>query len=240
MRPAIFCLAAASAFLFLQACVGGNAVYGTDPGLTISEESSLPPPRAVDMTATKRPYLVGPYDKLKVDVFGIEEMSNREIQADAAGNISFPLAGVIEAGGHTPHEIAAMIADRLRTNYVRDPQVSVNLVETLSQNVTVDGQVEQPGIFPVIGDMTLLRAVARAGGTTEYARKENVVVFRTVDGQRYAGLYNLEGIRRGNYPDPAIYPNDIVVVGESAATRRLDRILQIVPLITSPLVLLLR
>jgi len=239
MRPLHRFLFVAAILTTLPACAD-RAVYGMDPALTVTQESELPAPGAGDMTAASRPYFVGPYDKLRVDVFGVEELSNREVQADAAGRISFPLVGTVEAGGRTPGEIADVISERLRGNYIRDPQVSVNLIETLSQNVTVDGEVEQPGIFPVVGDMTLLRAVARAGGTTEYARQKNVVVFRTIEGQRYAGLYNLEGIRRGNYADPAIYPNDIVVVGESAATRRFERILQVIPLITSPAVLLLR
>jgi polysaccharide export outer membrane protein len=225
--------------LTLQACVS-SGTYGGDPGISVAQDTALPVPAARDVTASVRPYLVGPFDKLKIDVFGVEELSNREVQTDASGHVAFPLVGTVDAAGRTPEEIARIIADRLRGKYVRDPQVSVNLIETLSQVVTVDGQVQKPGIYPVVGDMSLLRAIASAQGTTEYARTNNVVVFRTVAGQRYAGLYNLDGIRRGNYPDPAIYANDVVVVGESTALRRFDRFLQIVPLITSPLVLLLR
>lgn len=206
----------------------------------MTRDTELPMPSAADMTAERRAYLVGPFDKLKIDVFGIEELSNREVQTDAAGQISFPLAGTIDAAGRTPQEVARLIEERLRDRFIRDPQVSVNLSETLSQVVTVDGEVEQPGVYPVMGDMSLIRAVATAGGTEEYAQTKDVIVFRTVNGQRYAGLYNLEGIRRGNYPDPEIYANDVIVVGESSARRAFDRILQIVPLITSPAVLLLR
>lgn len=223
----------------LQACAS-TVAYGEDPNISVAQEATLPAPSAQDMTAAGRPYLVGPFDKLKIDVFGIEELSDREVQTDAAGQISFPLVGTIDAAGRTPGEVAQLIEAQLRDNFVRDPQVSVNLVETVSQVLTVDGQVAKPGVYPVMGNMSLLRAVATAGGTTEYARTKSVVVFRTVNGQRYAGFYNLEGIRRGNYPDPEIYANDVVVVDDSATLRRFDRILQVVPLITSPLVLLLR
>lgn len=231
-------LFAALSCALLQACASQN--YGEDSNLIVAHTNDLPQPSAADFTGERRAYLVGPLDRLKVDVFGVEALSKMEIQVDASGGILIPLAGPIQAGGRTPAEVAEMIAARLRGNYVRDPQVAVNLVETVSQTVAVDGEVETPGIYPALGDMTLLRAIATAGGTTEFARKENVVIFRTVGGQRFAGLYNLEGIRRGNYPDPDVYPNDVIVVDDSSSLRRFERLLQITPLLTSPLVLLLR
>ena len=229
----------ALSMVVLHACAP-RLTYGEAPNVEAVEGGSLPPPKAENVTASTREFLVGPLDKVTIDVFGVEELSNREVQVDAAGDVSFPLVGTVDVAGRSPREIARLIEDRLRGEYIRDPQVSVNVLETVSQVLTVDGQVEEPGLYPVMGEMTLLQAVATAGGTTEYARSENVVVFRNVGEQRYAGLYNLEGIRRGNYPDPEIFPSDVVVVGESAALRRLDRVLQVVPLITSPLVLLLR
>jgi polysaccharide biosynthesis/export protein len=132
------------------------------------------------------------------------------------------------------------LARRLAGNYVRDPQVTVNLEETVSQVVTVDGQVTRPGLYPVIGRMTLMRAVANAGGTAEFARLDDVVVFRTVAGQRYAALYNLRAIRRGVYADPEIFANDIVVVGDSQARRIFRDILQAAPLITTPIIALVQ
>src|SRR3989337_674171 len=69
----------------LQGCASTDT-FGTDPGITVTQETGLPTPDAADVTAAKRPYLVGPFDKLKIDVFGIEELSGREVQTDAAGN----------------------------------------------------------------------------------------------------------------------------------------------------------
>ena len=87
--------------------------------------------------------------------------------------------------------------------------------------------------------MTLMRAVARAKGLGEMASRRNVVVFRTVGDQKYAALYDLNAIRHGAYPDPDIYANDVVVVGESAA-RRLIQIASAGAAALSPVVLLLR
>jgi polysaccharide biosynthesis/export protein len=213
---------------------------GTASDVTVVQQGALPEPMRVDLFEQNRPYLIGPFDKLTIDVFGIEELSTKEVQTDAGGRISFPLAGIMEAAGKTPSELEVEIEDRLRGQYVRDPQVTVNLKETVSQVITVDGQVREPGLYPVIGKMTLMRAVATAKGTAEFAKLDDVVIFRTVNGQKLAALYNLKAIRRGVYNDPEVFANDVVVVGDSAARRLFKDALQLVPLITTPLVVALQ
>lgn len=215
-------------------------MYGVDPQISMVPAGSLPAPTTADFATLERPYLIGPYDRLIIDVFGIEHLSDKEVQTDASGRISFPLAGTVEAAGLTPRQVEEELERRLKTAYIRDPQVTVNLKETVSQVVTVDGQVKEPGLYPVIGRMTLMRAVATAKGTSEFAKLDDVVIFREVSGQRYAALYNLKAIRQGNYPDPEIYANDVVVVGDSSARRLFKDFLQIVPLLTTPLVIALQ
>lgn len=207
------------------------------PGIAVVSGSELPPPQRTDLIAQDRPYLIGPFDKLRIDVFGIEELSEKEVQTDASGRISFPLVGVLEAAGQTPDELAAQIEERLRGRFVRDPQVTVNLEETVSQVITVDGEVREPGLYPVLGRMTLMRAVATAKGAGEFARLSDVVIFRTVNGQKMAALYNLKAIRRGAYEDPEVFANDVVVVGDSQARRIFRDVLQASPLLTTPLLI---
>jgi polysaccharide export outer membrane protein len=182
-------------------------------------------------------YRIGSFDKLLIDVFGAPDFS-REVQVDGSGKIVFPLVGELQAGGQTIGQLSAAIADRLRGRYVRNPQVTVNLKESLSHTVTVDGQVTKPGQYPVLGGTSLMRVVATAGGTTEFSKLDDVVVFRTVGDRRYVALYNLQGIRRGNYADPAIYADDIVVVGDSPARRRFRDFINASSLIAAPLVAL--
>ena len=208
--------------------------------VTIVQASQLPPPANSDLYDRSHPYMVGPFDKLTIDVFGIPELDKREYQVDAGGRISFPLAGAIEASGRTPAQIEAEIEARLRERYVRDPQVTVNLRETVSQVVTVDGQVHEPGLYPVVGRMTLMRAIATAKGLTDYARQSDVVVFRTVEGQQMAALYNLKAIRRGVYDDPEVFANDVVVVGESRARQLFRDLIGIAPLLSGPIIVALQ
>jgi polysaccharide export outer membrane protein len=202
------------------------------PGLTVVDMSELPAPVDQDMS---RGYPIGALDKLAISVFGIEELT-RDVSVDAAGRIALPLVGSMEARGKTPAELSATIAAALRGKYVRDPQVAVNVEETNSQVITVDGQVTQPGLYPVVNNMTLTKAVASAKGAAEFAKLEDVVVFRTVGGQRMAALYNLAAIRRGAYPDPRVYANDVIEVGDSPGRRRFRDILTVSPLLLAPLI----
>jgi polysaccharide export outer membrane protein len=104
----------------------------------------------------------------------------------------------------------------------------------------VDGQVTQPGLYPITANMTLIRAIASARGANEFARLDDVVIFRTVGDRQLAALDNLAAIRRGTYSDPAVYAGDVLVVGNSPARRLFRDILQASPLFVTPIVALLR
>jgi polysaccharide export outer membrane protein len=223
----------------LSACANDPRLGETTQPLAVAVERELPAPSGQDLVAATAPYHVGPFDKLAVTVFGVPDLSGT-FQVDAAGGLSLPLIGSVAAAGKTPTELAATITAKLRGAYVRNPQVSVNVDEAVSQVFTVDGQVTQPGSYPVVGNMSLMRAVAAAKGTSEFARLDDVVVFRTVQGRSMAALYNLGAIRRGLYADPKIYANDVVIVGDSKARRMFQQVMQIAPLLTTPVILTLQ
>ena len=162
------------------------------------------------------------------------------MQVDSGGRIAMPLIGAIDAGGKTAAELARDIEQQLSGRYVRDPNVTVNIISSVSQVVTVDGQVVEPGLYPVTNQMTLLRAVASARGLTEFANEDDVVILRTVKGQRVAGLYNISAIRRGLYEDPSLYANDLVVVGDSPQRRMFRDLVSLAPLLAAPVIALLQ
>lgn len=199
----------------------------------------LPPPTRADLTAADRPALIGPLDTIQIEVFNVPELS-REVQVDASGRVAMPLAGTVDARGKTAGELASTIRTALIGRYVRDPEVTINIKSSVSQVVTVDGAVSEPGLYPVTNQMTLMRVIASAKGLTEFARSDEVVVLRTVQGNRMAGLYDIASIRRGAYADPAIYANDVVIVGDSPARRAFRDIVSASPLIAAPLVALIR
>lgn len=216
-------------------CSGPKPLGGA-PTIRVVEMSSLPAPSDDSRDSV---YRVGGRDKLLVDVFGIEELKGREIETDISGGLSIPLAGRIEAVGMSLAELEDAITDRLRSAYVRDPQVSVNPIEIRSRRVTVDGSVREPGLYPVPDKMTLMQAVAQAKGVGEFAKLDDVVIFREVNGQTMVALFNLGAIRRGAYADPQIFEDDIIVVGESAGRRLFQNIVQAGALVTTPIVALL-
>lgn len=223
----------------LWACGGRKPLVST-PRLTVVQDSAvLPAPNRGDLTVADRPALIGPLDTIQVDVFSVPDLS-REIQVDASGRISMPLVGTVDARGKTSAELAGAIEGALRGRYVRNPEVTINIKSSVSQVVTIDGQVVEPGLYPVTNQMTLMRAIASAKGLSEFARQEDVVILRTVDGRRMAGLYNVDAIRRGEYDDPAIYANDMIVVGDSPQRRLFRDFVSLSPLLAGPLIAVLQ
>lgn len=228
--------ALAAMLSLLGACASGGPI-GQDPSIEVASLEALPPPGAGDFALPPGVSRIRPLDKLKIQVFGVEELE-RELTVDADGTIDFPLIGTVAANGLTSGELADEIENGLRGPYVRDPSVTVAVLETPGQLITVGGEVTTPGQYPVIGSMTLMDAVAAGSGGSDAAKLTEVAVFRTVNGQRYIGLYDLKAIARGNYPDPQVYPNDVVMVGESQTRRFLSAIAGVAPLLTTGVILL--
>jgi polysaccharide export outer membrane protein len=157
------------------------------------------------------------------------------VQVDASGHIQFPMIGDIIVAGKTTHQVSDEIAAKLDQSYVRQPQVTVVVKDSASQKFTVEGAVKSSGVFPLQGHMTLLRAIATAGGVDlDTAKQKDVVIFRMVNHQRAAGVVNLGAVGKGKVDDPPIYAGDVVVVPVSAGRRFFKDLLA-----TSPLLFLL-
>lgn len=225
--------------LVLSACSGVPPITSTASLQVVEGSAALPAPDRQDLVAADRPALIGPLDSIQVDVFNIPELS-RELQVDANGRVFMPLVGEVDASGKTARELAQTIETALRANYVREPEVTINIKSSVSQVVTIDGQVQMPGLYPVTNQMTLMRAIASAKGFTEFAKEESVVILRTVNGQRMAGLYNVGAIRRGVYEDPLVYANDVVIVGDSPQRRMFRDLIALSPLLASPIIAILQ
>ncbi|MCF8708905.1 polysaccharide biosynthesis/export family protein [Rhizorhapis sp. SPR117] len=236
MRKIFFSIIVAAG---LASCTGTPPPQPSAQLTVIPDSQGLPAPQRGDLAAADRPALIGPLDTINVDIFNVPELS-REMQVDASGRISMPLIGTVDARNKTADELARTIEDSLQGRYVRNPQVTVNIRSSVSQVVTVDGEVKEPGLYPVTNQMTLMRVIASAKGLSEFAKQEQVVILRTVDNQRMAGLYDIGAIRRGAYADPAIYANDVVIIGDSPQRRLFRDVVSLAPLLAAPLVAVLR
>ena len=130
---------------------------------------------AVVRPAAQTNYVLGPQDVVAVTVFGEPDLS-RKYTIEQDGTFTFPLIGRITAKGLTLRALEQELRKQLANGYLRDPQVSVAVENYQSQRITVMGQVNQPGEYPLTGNMTLLSALARAGSVTAAAGNEVVVV----------------------------------------------------------------
>ncbi len=217
----------------LASCAVDRSV-GLAEDIEVTQLENLPAPR-LDIS-----YVIGPQEKLEIQVVGAESLSGTYL-TDVDGDLAFPLIGNVKLDGRSPSEAAREIADRLRGRYLRDPQVRVIPEEFPEPTISVGGPVKKPGSYPATGRPTLLRAVNQAEGMTQYAKQSDVLVLRTVENQRYIGVYDIRAIQRGNYADPQLFPNDIVIVGDSPERRRLDLLLQLVPpLLTTATILIVQ
>jgi polysaccharide export outer membrane protein len=150
---------------------------------------------------------------------------------DLAGHISLPLIGEVEAANLTTAELDDALTKKLGEKYFEHPDVAVGVKKAVGRLVTVDGAVKDAGSFPALSKMSLMQAIALAKGTSDDANPRRVAVFRTVGGQRQAAAFDLVEIRRGQAPDPQIYPGDIVVVDGSSIKAFQKQIFQTVPLL---------
>ena len=206
-RGAIFASIAASS-LVLAACADKR-------GGPISYSTPLAAPDAPTIVPLENGYRIAPLDTLSIKIFKMPDLSG-DYEVDLTGNISMPLIGAISAVELTTVELDRKLTEGFGSRYLEKPDISVGVKSSSRRSVTVDGAVKQSGSFPVNGSLSLIQAVAQAGGTTENANPRRVAVFRTIGGKRQAAAFDLTDIRRGLSDDPAIYPGDIVVVDGSS------------------------
>jgi polysaccharide export outer membrane protein len=213
-------LLALCTLVLLAGCASGPS---HNAGFT--DNVALPPPDASTSPSGVyeggSDYRIGAQDLLQVSVYGIDDLS-RDVRVNSNGQISLPLIGGVMAGGKTIPELEKAIGDKLKGGYLQDPQVSVFVKEFTSQQVTLEGELKKPGIYPLTGRTTLLQAIALAQGLGDLADLHGVIVFRTIDGKRMGAVYDIAQVRAGNAPDPEIYGDDVVVV-EKSGSRSLFR-----------------
>lgn len=214
--------------LILGACAGDTGLSDGLPRGT-NAYAEMPASSAANTTSN---YRIGPLDQIDIFVFQEPDLSFKDLQVDAAGQISMPLIGSVQASGKTGVELANEIEHRLGERFLMRPQVTVSVSGSVSQKVSVQGEVVEPGVYPLKGPTTLLEAVSLAKGETKVAALRDVAIFRVHDGKRVGAVFDMNAIRKGTELDPAIVGNDIVVVGYSRRRGAWRDLLQTAPLIS--------
>ncbi|WP_242471039.1 polysaccharide biosynthesis/export family protein [Thiocystis violacea] len=130
------------------------------------------------------------------------------------GGISFPLAGDLQAAGLTVGGLTLELKEKLK-KYISDPVVTVTLQEIPGNRIYILGRVNKPGDFPLVTrDITVMQALAMAGGLTPFADEKKIKVLRTIDGLQRSIPFNYNKVRRGQDLEQNIrlLSGDVIVV----------------------------
>ena len=217
-----------SALLLAVVLLGCASSGGTRQ---VASGKALPAPDSTTAAGAyegENDYRLGAQDLIEVSVFGVEDLS-KTVRVNSNGQISLPLVGAVMAGGRTIPELEAELARRYAEGYLQRPQVTVFVKEFSSQRITMEGAVKNPGIYPLTGKISLLQAVAVAGGLDPLADLNGIVLFRQVQGKKMAAAYNMRALRSGRIEDPQLYGDDIIVVEQSGSKSAVRQFLQAIP-----------
>jgi len=169
----------------------------------------------VSLDALNNQGVLGPLDVIDVRVFDEPELSG-EYRIDADGTLTFPFLGAVTVAGLTPNEMSGRLTEGLAEGYLVQPVVSVFVKEVNSRRIFVLGKVEKPGAFPFSDGMTIVEAIAMAGGEDDGGALKRTKVARRVNGQEVKFTVDVNRITNGDAPDVELMPSDIIFVPSSA------------------------
>lgn len=160
---------------------------------------------------SEKPFRIGREDVLDVAVWRDQELT-RTVPVRPDGYITLPIVGDVMAAGKTPAGLAEELSGKLKP-YVQDPRVTVIVREVNSSRVFVTGEVARPGAYPLRGRVSLLQAIALAGGFTDFANSDGIVILRTDDkGEQIPVRYSDLVSSDEQAQDVVLRPGDTVVV----------------------------
>ena len=182
--------------------------------LLLAAGCATPPRRDVAASELGEPAdRIGIDDTFEVRVYGEPELTGA-FRVATDGSIDYPLAGRIQVAGLRTGEIQRLLVDKLKGPYLNDPQVVVTIKERNSQKVAVLGQVVKPGQVGYYPNMTIVDAIASAGGFTGIAAKNSVNLRREVAGKIETRTYPVADISEGRSQNVMVLPGDVLVVDE--------------------------
>jgi len=194
-------------------------VFIFSPGLLSAQEEAKAPSKGsqaqTQRLSSQSPqgnkYIIGPSDILEIIVWKEPDFS-REVMVRPDGYITLPLVNDIKAAGKTPMELKKELENKL-SEFIELPVVTVIVKSLNSKRYYVIGEVPNPGEYPLNKPMTILQALAIAGGFTEWAKKDKIMVVRTENGQRKVLYFNYERLAKGeDVKDFYLQPDDVILV----------------------------
>jgi len=155
-------------------------------------------------------YVIGPEDVLQITCFQAPQL-NQSYPVRPDGKISMAFAGEVAAAGLTPEQLQNLIAARLREgNYIKAPTITVQVVQVHSKKFYMDGEFAKPGVYDLVGAVTVMDAISTAGGFREWARTKDIRVLRGDQVLHFNYNEYLDG--RHHDRNYALLPGDHVLV----------------------------
>jgi len=190
---------------------GWVAVVGLLLGLSGCYPSSKHVSNVTEVSAPED--RVGIDDTFDVRVYGEPDLTgNFRVATD--GTIDYPLGGRVAVAGLRTGQIQQLLVNKLKGGYLKDPQVTVTIKDRNSQKISVLGQVAKPGQVAYYPNMTIVDAIASAGGFTGIAAKNSVNLRREAGGKIETRTYPVADISEGRSPNVMVLPGDVLVVDE--------------------------
>lgn len=200
-----------------QSSTSEDVIFRPAAPVVDEKKGSQNPQQANPIYSIGKEYRVGPNDLLDIEVLNLEN-GKRTVRVNQAGYVTLPLIGAVTVAGLTQQQVEEQIATMYGDKYLQNPQVSVFIREFTTERITVDGAVAKPGIYPLVGPMTLLRVIALAGGFGQIANAQQVMLFRQGEnGKRQVATFDVDKIRSGKDPDPVVRGDDLIVVQRDSA-----------------------
>ncbi len=159
---------------------------------------------------------LGPGDKMQLTIFYGSSSSTAQYTLDSTGQMEVQYIGTVAAGGKGTREVQNEIQSRLADGYLKDPVVSLTVLEINSLKCLVMGQVGHTGTIKFTPGLTILEAIALSGGFSSMARKNAVQVTRKSDGKKDTYTIPVEMIGEGKRPNFPLMPGDEIFVPERA------------------------
>ena len=172
--------------------------------------SAADPPTRPDTSPVTGEYRLGAGDKLRIEVYKDPQVS-QSVQIRPDGKITLPLVGDIEATDRTPIELRDQITKSLR-EYMTNPVVTVIVVEAVSAQVFVTGEVAKSGPVPIHGPLNIVQALAMAGGFNEWANKKDVRILRQGPNGMQTIHFNYQDAINGEAKPVYLKAGDTIIV----------------------------
>jgi polysaccharide biosynthesis/export protein len=157
---------------------------------------------------------LGPGDVLEIVIYYGNHESKAQYRLGPSGQISVQFIGKVSAGGMTAAQLEEDVRAKLADGYLRDPIVSLTVLETNSRKLSIFGQIHKSGTIRFVQGMTIVDAIAQSGGFTPMAKKNEVQVTRLVSGKKITYTVPVQLIGEGRRPNFPMVAGDLVFVPE--------------------------